>query len=283
MIKKYVKKGGKTMFDSHVHTKNSIDGINSVMEMANMAIKRGLTGIAITDHANINAFARQKVEEGIKNSIKEIEEAQSILKGKLLLTKGIELGQPMADYEKAEEVLAYTDFDFVIGAVHAVRDVEPYYKIEYAKKTKAEVQVYFEKYLNEILEFVQYGNFDVLAHLTYPLRYSNGICGCQYNFQDCYELIEKILKGVIEQGKGIEINVSGLSTSWGHMMPEEDILKYYHNLGGEILTIGTDSHIASNVGVGLKEAMQLMKDCGFHYVAFYQNRKPEMTKIEKLL
>ena len=43
-------------------------------------------------------------------------------------------------------------------------------------------------------------------------------------------------------GKGIELNTGGFKYGLGHPNPCEDIIKRYKELGGEIITLGSDAH-----------------------------------------
>ena len=125
-------------------------------------------------------------------------------------------------------------------------------------------------------------NFDVYGHLDYIVRYvpGNHTRG-QIGIMLPYDLIREILKTLIEKGKGIEINTAG---SWksnvGDYNPNTSVLKMYKDLGGEIITVGADSHKAGDVGRLVKEANELLIETGFKYSTVFRNRKPEFITLE---
>ncbi|MBR5497811.1 MAG: PHP domain-containing protein, partial [Clostridia bacterium] len=158
----------KNIVDTHNHTDNSFDGHHSPVYMCEAACNKGLRAIAFTDHCEVDAFD-ENAERNVRQAFFEIAKAKSAFTGKLLVLNGIELGQPAYDIETSEKILASQKFDVVIGSVHNLRNKRDFYYIEdfSSMDVKAELNEYFD----EILTMLEWGNFDILAHLTYPFRY----------------------------------------------------------------------------------------------------------------
>lgn len=267
------------MFDSHTHSNHSHDGHHTVVQMCNEAINKNLKGIAITDHCETQNFKGYNTEMNLKNAFLDIENAKEIFYNKLQVGKGMEMAQSLFYPDLAKEVMEYTDYDFVLGSVHTPRKMKGFAKIDYSKQSEKEIHSIIRCYFEELYETAKLGYFDVLAHFTYPLRYINGTYKLGHDVSSCMDIVEELFRFIIKNNKGIEINVSGLYSEWGYAMPETDLLRLYKELGGEIVTIGSDAHYCQKVGSGIDRGYEMLKECGFHYVAFYQKRQPIMYKL----
>ena len=141
-----------------------------------------------------------------------------------------------------------------------------YTSVDYA----AAVDVYFD----ELLEVIDWGRFDSLSHLTYPWRYIQGEHGLRLDMNRYLPKMEQVFQALIQKGKALEINTSGLRQSYGLTMPHLELLQRYHDLGGRLVTIGSDAHRWADVGAGLEQGMELLKLAGFHHIALYRNHEP---------
>ena len=182
---------------------------------------------------------------------------------------GLECGIQTSTINKYEELLKKYDFDFIIFSVHQVDNKEFWTQDFQKNKTQKE---YNEAYYKEILEVVKkFKNYSVLGHLDLIIRYDKkGI----YPFEKVKPIIEEILKIVIEDGKGIELNTSYNRYGLKDTTPSVDILKLYHKLGGNIITIGSDSHQPSHLGFNINEAKEILKDIGFKQFCTYNKMIP---------
>ena len=197
--------------------------------------------------------------------------------GKLLVNVGIELGQPTYDKPTSEYIINRFNYDQVIGSIHNLRDMPDFCELTFEGY---DVHKLLDEYFDEELELAQWGKFDTLAHLTYPLRYIVGDQGYKVDLNRFSDKIDAILKTVIEKGKALEINTSGYRQKIGRPMPDADILKRYKDLGGELITIGSDSHFAEHIGAGIDKGMQMAVECGFNSIALFQQREPVLIPIE---
>lgn len=204
--------------------------------------------------------------------------AQSAFRGKVLVLEGIELGQPHYDPELAEKVLAMREYDQVIGSVHNLRNTQDFYYMD--SFTEESANDYFNRYLDEILGLLEWGNFDVLAHLTYPLRYFYSKSGIIIDMSRYSKKVDEILKLTAEKGKALEVNSAGLRQPIKKLAPEADVVKRFKELGGKYVTFGSDAHFAEDLAAGLTEAYDAMKAAGFNEMTLFQQRTPLLMPIE---
>ncbi|MBD5082141.1 MAG: histidinol-phosphatase HisJ family protein [Ruminococcaceae bacterium] len=264
--------------DSHNHSTQSPDGKNTLREMAERACELGIEHYTITDHLEINKFYDPEFlyEEPVKQSSLLLPSLIEEYKGRLDIHYGVELGQPVHDYALTQRMLDSYDYEFIIGSCHMVKGWDDFYFLDYKKVDPHYVlNLYFE----ELLEMAEWGKFDVLGHLTYPLRYIAGDFGIKIDMSRYEAIIEKIFKTLIQKGMGIEINTSGLRQKIGVTLPDEHYISLYKKLGGEILTIGSDAHCTADLGKGIAEGISLAKKCGFDKIYYYDHRKPTPIKI----
>lgn len=267
------------MFDSHIHSIHSPDGNHTVTALCEKAIEEGLQAIAITDHCEIDLFEPYHIKERLTQSLISIEKAQKDFSGKLLVTKGVEIAQMLFDTKLTEKIIKSADYDFILGSVHRVRGMMNISAMDFTAMSKQEINTVIRKYYEELFETAKKLDFDSLAHLTYPLRYINGIQKQNYTIACAIDIIEELFKFLIQRKKAIEVNLSGLNNNWGETMPYKDLIALYKQLGAVFITVGTDAHFVQHVGTHIKQAYQLLKECGFDSVTFYQNRKPSLYKI----
>jgi len=267
--------------DYHTHTLRSVDGSETLYDMALSAKNAGMSELCITDHCDMVEWKEYKVTDDglnvIKNVIADNESEKDKLCSLLTVKKGIELGEAHLCPEQALEFSKYEGLDFIIGSLHVLREEGDFFQIKFT----SEDQCYelFDKYMDQSLEIADLNCFDVMGHIGYCSRPMS-----KYGFQaklDLWRYHDKIytlLKKLIENGKGVEINTSGLRCGVG-FFPNEDILKLYKELGGEIITVGSDAHFTENVGQNIKDAYELLSGLGFKYVSIFSERKPEFIKL----
>lgn len=263
--------------DLHTHSDNSPDGENSVIEMCESAVAHSLSYLAVTDHCEIERYHEDRYERSLRQSYFDMVRARSVFAGQLELLRGLELGNAPADWSLARRVMDARHYDLVLGSLHCLRGREDFAFLNYTVLNAEELM---SAYFDEMLEMVSWGGFDVLAHLTYPLRY---ICGEQMISMDISRYEEKILKIfqlLIEKGKGLEINTSGLRQPYGKTLPDLWCLKLYRQTGGKIVTVGSDAHTTSDVGSGIAEGLRLARLAGFGEYFIYKDRKPVPVPIE---
>lgn len=263
------------LFDSHTHSRNSNDGEHSVGYLCEAAVEKGLMGICVTDHYEC-CQPQQRFGVRIRNSVLDTAKARQFVRDGFMLMSGIEIGQATWDLQEAERILTQFRFDYVIGSLHSHKGSDDYCFVDF---TDLDVEVILDRYYQELLELCSWGGFDVLGHLTYPLRYITGRDHIPVDMSRYDEIIREILRTLIQQHRGIEVNTSTLRQGLGEPMPSLHYLKMFRELGGEIVTLGSDAHRSADLGAGIPEGMALLQEAGFDYFAFYKKREPRMLRI----
>lgn len=270
----------KKLMDLHTHTDNSPDGHHSPMYMCESAQLKGLRAIAFTDHCEVDSYYKDHYDRACYQTYFEMVKARSAFCGRLIVAAGIELGQPAYDTDLADKILASREYDVVIGSVHNLRNREDFYFMDYSNVTHDEIDSMLEEYFKELYTMAQWGNFDIFAHLTYPLRYIVGENNIAVDMKKYDDIIEETLRTVAEKGIALEINTSGLRQPIGETLPTLPYVKRFKELGGENITIGSDSHYASDVGAGIEDGMALAAEAGFTHTVLYQRRIAVPIPIE---
>lgn len=264
--------------DCHNHSSCSPDGNDAVLEMRRRAQELGLWAHTLTDHCECQKFPdryRPRVERAWEKMALEIPQG-----GSTRFYRGIELGQPNQDLEAAEQALAGRDYDFVIGSIHNIRGYEDFFFLDYSKIERSFIDALLETYWQEELEVIRWGKFDSLGHLTYPLRYIQGDHGIPVDLSRHSDAIDTIFRALRDSGKALEVNTSGYRQKIGRPLPDLPLVRRYRELGGELITLGSDAHSTADLGRGIQEGMEMLREAGFRYFALYEQHKPILLPLE---
>lgn len=270
----------KGLVDCHVHSNNSPDGNDSVDKLCQFAADNAMAVLTITDHCEVNAYYEDGYDKTIAASVKNIEEAKIKFDGRLKVLTGIELGQPLHDIKSAEKALSVANFDFIIGSLHNLDGKEDFYYMDYQRE---DVYLLLDQYYAELLQMAKWNQFDVLGHITYPLRYICGDHGIEVDMQRYDDIINEIFHVLVSNGKGIEINTSGLRQKIGKTLPDLKYVEQFKKMGGEIITLGSDSHKAEDIGSNIRDGAIIAKQAGFDNICIFENRKPIMLPIDNMI
>ncbi|MEH7505558.1 histidinol-phosphatase HisJ family protein [Neobacillus drentensis] len=260
------------LMDYHHHTNNSFDSIALMEEICENAIKNKIKEICFTEHFSVNPLAPTYGHMDFDKYFDEIRYCREKFDTQLTIKAGLELCEPHLLMDTYKETLQRFTLDFILGSVHNINNQK--LRLVLKEKGQQAYQLYFE----ELYQMVSYADIDVIAHLDLMKRYAYKEYGL-YSFHEYQEVIQQVLKKAIERNIGIEINTSGLRASLKQALPSMKIIQLYKDLGGEILTIGSDSHTADSVGANLNEAYALAKQCGFKYIYKFEKRKPLAVKL----
>lgn len=269
----------QNLFDSHTHSENSHDGVHSVTFMVENAIDRDIQGFAVTDHFDCDHFEEQDCEMRLRQTALDVAMAKAAFRNRLIISTGIELGQVHLNYKAADIALTMVHYDVVLMAVHCMRGWQDFYDIDYKNFSDEDINTMMLQYFDELLELTRWGNFDVLAHLSLPVRYPKLYNDIEIDLTRYTSQIDEILSLLAKNGKALEINTSGLRSSVGKTMPEQWVVQRFRELGGEYVTIGSDAHNAEDIGASITDGMKILADCGFEYFTFYRDRKPVLLKL----
>ncbi len=270
----------RRIMDLHTHTDNSFDGNHSAMRMCESAQAKGLRAIAFTDHIEIDFFKQNNFDRTASQSYFEVAKARSAFRGRLLVCEGIELGQATYDSDTAEALLKQYNYDIVIGSIHNLRGMLDFWYLKYEDYDDDGIDKLLREYFDELITLAEWGKFDTMAHITYPLRYICGEHGRTVDITKYSEQIDTILETLAKNDKALEINTSGLRQKLGVTMPDESYVKRFKELGGKYITIGSDAHFSEHIGAGIDVGMDIALRCGFDSVTLFQNREAVSIGIE---
>ena len=273
--------------DMHMHTWFSTDSEACPCDMADEAVRKGLKTICFTDHFDKDDL--EWGEEGIFDVdayFVEMQKLQEEYAGKLNIRIGIELGLRTYLKDYYEELTKKYPFDFVIGSVHNVpykKDAEgnilytdPAAEKLFTDRTDKEA---YRLMMETTLENVRTSDcFQTLGHLDYVVRYGKSR-EKEYSYTDYENIIDEILKLLIEKEKGLEVNSAGLKYGLPFAHPHPDVLKRYRELGGEIITIGADAHKPEHIAYDFAKAEEILKSCGFKYYTEFFEQKPVFKQL----
>ncbi len=265
------------MFNSHIHTEYSHDCKIPMEDMCLAAIDAGFSGIAITDHCNADFCISDNSYRSILASAADARKFNDKYKDKLTVTAGVEMSDILRKPDYTARLIKAIRPDSIIASVHNVivnNMPQHISRMDFGKMTDSEAYKIIGIYFDDLIKVSEKADFDILAHLTLPLRYTNGVYGKQLVLDSFSAKIEKILLALIKREKALEINTSDVNHQLYDFMPGKDIVKKYFGLGGRLVTIGTDAHKPCNISAGFDEAKTMLKEIGFDNYGFYKNRKP---------
>ncbi len=268
------------LYDSHTHSDNSPDGRESVTYMCERAIENGLRGLAVTDHCEVDAFESGRFHISTRQSNFEALKAKTVFRGSLIVSAGIELGQPLSNLSISENLLSAYEFDFVLASMHNMTDGTDYYYVDYSEMSETDIDSLLRTYFKDVLDITRWNGFDCLAHLTYPIRYISGASGIPVNLAKYSDTIDEILSLLAQNGKALEINTSGYRQGLDAPLPPLDCVRRFRELGGEYVTIGSDGHRSEDVGKNIADGMKLAREAGFDQFAIYLSRTPMLIDIK---
>lgn len=285
----------ENFIDYHVHTEFSDDSDYEMEAVVKDAIAMGIEELCFTDHVDYGIkrdwddpagiITRHAIEHGEEvdlvlanvnypEFIKKFEQVKAKYEGQIVLKKGLEFGIQTHTIPQYQALANKYDWDFILLSIHQIRDLE-FWTGEYqeGRSQKEYNDEYYEELLNVVKNFKDYS---VLAHMDLIQRYDPAGF---YPFENNREVITEILKQVIADGKGIEVNTSWHRYNLPDLQPSTPILKLYKELGGTIITIGSDSHKKVHLGAYVEETQKALKELGFEYYCTYEGMKPIFHKL----
>lgn len=268
--------------DFHLHTCHSGDSSAPMEAMILQGMARGLDTMCFTEH---NDFEYPDTPQGIPGSIfllntdsylYDFLSCKEKYAGQIKLLFGVEMGLQAQLMSQDASFAKSRGFDFIIGSSHLCNGKDPSYLPFYEGRTQKEA--YGEYFLSILENIKKHSDFDVYGHLDYVVRYGPDR-DKNYSYEEYSDIFDEILKLLIEKGKGIEINTGGLPKGLRDLHPCRGILKRYRQLGGEIVTIGSDAHDTHRIAADFDKAADALLDCGFRYYTVFEKRKPSFRRI----
>jgi histidinol-phosphatase (PHP family) len=262
-------------YDYHMHSKFSSDSYASVRAMCESAIKKGIPEIGLTEHYDLHprelpVFYRPEAWWD------EIERVRKIFDGQLVLRAGVEIGEPHRFPDEVRTLIDRYPYDFVIGSLHHVGND---FMFDNKVLERKGVDGIMQSYFLELGEMTRAPQFDILGHFDVPVRNGKLIWG---SYDPCrYEaLIRVVLQNCIDHGIALDVNSGGLRRPANNLMPDLLILRWYQEMGGERLTLGSDAHAPDDISLHLDQALKFIRESGFKFLTRYERRHATLLPLE---
>ena len=262
--------------DYHIHTNFSVDSKLEMEEIVIKSIECGLDEICFTDHVDyeVKNHIVDKQEVDYPEFFREYYRVKSLYEDKINIKIGLEFGVQIHTIPRYIEDMKKYDVDFVLLSCHQIDNKELWLNQYQEGKSQIEYNRGYYEYLYQLVD--QFDDFSVLGHLDVIKRYDpQGIL----DDESVIDIIEKILKRVIEKGKGIEVNTSSYRYNLPDLTPSKRILKMYYDLGGRILTMGSDTHRIDQLKDHFEEIILQLKDIGFTELYTFDKMVPKSYRI----
>lgn len=258
--------------DYHLHTSFSDDSQTPMEDMVLQAVALGLDEVCFTEH----------VDHGVKTVLNcdyaayfaEAARLQEKYAGQIVIRRGIEFGVQTSTARQFQDDFDRWPFDFVILSNHQVDGKEFWTQEFQAGKTQEEFQTAYYQAILDVMDV--YRDYSVLGHLDMIKRYDQ--CG-DYPDEKILPLVEKILRKAISADKGIELNTSCFKYGLKDLTPSRRILELYHDLGGRVLTMGSDSHETEHLADRFGEARAELRRIGFRELCTFRRMEPIFHKL----
>ncbi|MCX7681004.1 MAG: histidinol-phosphatase HisJ family protein [Anaerolineae bacterium] len=263
--------------DYHIHTRFSCDSQAEMDAVCRAALARGLREIALTDHVD---FGPADPPDYFRPSeyFAAIERCRERYGDRLTIRAGAEVGEPHLFDGQARAALSQGRVDFIIGSAHYADGLQVAWEAPFFEQPLRQA---YEAYFLQVVRVAAEGDFDVLGHLDLVKRDAYKF-GKPYDGPEPYaDMIRTALRYLVERGKGLEINTSPLRRGMGEPCPSLHILRWYRELGGEIITIGSDAHTAEAVGADFELALEIARSVGFTRLATFEERRIVWREIER--
>ena len=267
------------MFDYHVHTTQSADCETPILASCAAAVERGLTEIAFTDHIEHEPADMSFGFFDYDTYMADLEHARAVFGDRLVILSGAEVDFNRRIAPEVENFLQAHEFDFVIGSVHYGDDGEIIFPEYFSTRSLDDV---FLSYYDEIRAAVETGLFDTIGHIDLPKRYAPGAAGVYDPLRFESELTS-IFQLMIQREMSFEINTSGIRQAPKTSMPGPQIVSLYAQLGGVLITLGSDSHVTDTIGAGIPRTLRMLELCGIDSVSSFRRRERSQHPIAALL
>ena len=262
--------------DTHIHSTYSADCETPMEEDVKAAIDAGLPYICFTDHIDYDyPYPDEVFEYDMAAYLKNIAALREVYGDRIAIYAGAELGMQKHLGPRYEALIRRWPLDFCIGSQHLVDNCDPYYPETFRDRRDSEIyRAFFEETLNDIRSF---HSFDALGHLDYIVRY--GKERRFYHYSEYADVLDEILKLLVKYNIALEVNTAGLKKHLGFANPQPEVHRRYRELGGTLITVGSDAHRTGFIGYGFEETAKLLKSIGFSHVVYYKAHRPNFVKL----
>jgi histidinol-phosphatase (PHP family) len=256
-------------YDYHIHSEHSFDGVVSIDKICSTAQQMGMAGLTLTEHVEFAGLYDEDIMPDFPQYVLAVQAARKAYPD-LQIGMGIEMGLQPDCGEKAQKICQVAEWDFIIGSSHSMHGF-CLHNEEFARG-KSKDQCWHEYFLGlrQLIEKVHC--FDVLGHLDL-LRRGLKADYRDISYEEYKEDIDALLLTLITLGKGIEVNTAALRYDLSELHPIKSILCRYRQLGGEIITCGSDAHWQQSICRDIDKGYEYIKEAGFKYISLFEKRK----------
>lgn len=255
--------------DYHLHTMFSFDSRETIENICEKAVKDNIREIALTDHAEF-PLAESSPWPDFQRRMEVIQACREKYGSALTIRAGAETGQPWRD-PALEKELPSKGMDFVIASAHTLDGFEDPRSYVY---TEENVRPFIRAYISQMKHMAETCDYDVIGHVTYLFRFIPPELTEKYPPESFKEEYAELFRAVISRGKGIEVNCSGIRMpSVAKTLPSPELIKLYRDLGGEVITIGSDGHSCRSAFLNLEAGYAALEQAGFRYATSFEGRK----------
>lgn len=267
------------MYDYHLHTSFSGDSDEDMEAIIIRAIKEKGKELCFTDHLDYD-YPTIDISFDFNDEAftEHFNQLKNKYKDQIILRKGIELGLQPHLAKECSAFVKHFKPDFVLCSFHVVEKNDLYVGEFFNDKTPTEA---WKKYYKDVYDTLSlFKDYSVVGHLDLPKRYSEGAATDPIeHYKD--ELI-KVLKLIIKDDKGIEVNMSGLRLG-KPSLPGRDIIELYYELGGKYITLGSDAHRKEDIYSHVEEVLEMLSEIGFTSFTTFESLKPIQHDIKTAL
>ena len=264
--------------DFHCHSDISPDSRTDLVDLVQAAADKGVAELCVTEHWECGSpcmdWQLRKKPFDFTRYLERYEAAQRALGHRVKLRLGLEVGNWTQDPDHARKGLDALPLDFVICSLHTIKGFDAYF-FDYST---ADIEDYLTDYVTECLCLAQQADFDAFGHLALPLRYAMIHAQRRLSFDHCLDAVDDVLRAIAQRGCALEANTSGYR-SLGELVPSLSVIKRFRELGGKLVTIGSDGHNEEHVGSHLLETQQVLREAGFTRYATYEGRRPILHQL----
>jgi histidinol-phosphatase (PHP family) len=260
--------------DYHLHSSFSADSRATMEEMCRTALALGVPEIGFAEHYDLHPDENPRDWLRLEPWLAELERCRAEFAGQLKIRAGIEIGEPHLFQAEAQAMLASAPFDYVIGSLHWVGRSSVFDVAFFLRPAEEAFRLYFE----ELERMTSAGGFDVLGHLDVLVRTAFDVYG-EYDPRPYETLIRPVLRNCIDRGIALDINTSAMRRNAHVLLPGPDILRWYAEMGGERVTLGSDAHRSEQVAFHLDAALDAMQAAGLRCVTQFEQRQPRLIPL----
>jgi histidinol-phosphatase (PHP family) len=261
-------------FDYHIHSNYSADAPASMADMCRSAVAAGVPEIGFAEHYDLHPDENPRDWLRLEPWLAELDQCRKKFSGRLQIRTGIEIGEPHLFPTEVEAMLARAPFDYAIGSLHWVGGTATFHVAFFQRPAEEAFRLYYE----ELERMTRSGGFDVLGHLDFPVRTAFDVYH-GYDPRSWETLIRPVLQNCIDRGIALDVNTSAMRKQARVLLPGLEILRWYVEMGGERVTLGSDAHRPEHVAAYLDVALEAIRAAGLRCLTRFERRRPRLIPL----